>query len=168
MFPIRRLAAVPAALMCALILAGSAVAVPPERNVIDVDETFPLPEFLCGFPITQHLEGTFRQTTFFNQDGEPVRILETVSRWRITLANPATGASVTTVGSASNHVTLHADGSATVMVTGLQGRVMTPDGLVADVGRLVISFPADGPPTLISVSGLFSDGPFPEVCALLA
>lgn len=172
MSPIRHLIAVPLALAALLVTAGSTLAVPPERFVEAVDVTFPLGTELCGFPVSQHLEGTFRQTTFVDRNGEPVRILETSSRWRITLTNEENGASISTVGSASAHVTLHDDGSATVAVTGLQGHLKSPDGghVRADVGRLVLAIPADPsqPVELLQASGQFSGGPFPDACDLLS
>ncbi|MGH2446435.1 MAG: hypothetical protein ACRDGD_10435 [Candidatus Limnocylindria bacterium] len=169
MSPNRRLAALPLAMVASLMLVGSALAVPPIRNVEEVDVTFPLPEFVCGVPLLQNLEGTIRDTTFLNRDGDPVRLFLTQSSWRITLINPANGASVTTVGSASSHVTFHEDGSVTEMITGLFGHFKSADGdMLGGGAHIVLEYPADGgPPTVVAENGRIADGPFPDVCALL-
>jgi hypothetical protein len=150
-------------------LAGSVLAVPPIRNIGHVDVVFPLPEFLCGVPLLQHLEGTHRDITFLNAEGGVARILNTQSNWTITITNPANGASVTTVGSASSHVTLHDDGSATETITGLMGHFKAADGGMLGGGvRIVLEYPAGGgPPTVVAENGRISDGPFPDVCAFL-
>lgn len=169
MSPIRRLAALPLAVAASLIVAGSALAAPPIRNVEEVDVTFALPDFLCGVPLLQNLQGTLRDTTFLNSDGDPVRLFLTQSNWRITLINPANGASITTVGSASSHLTFHEDGSATETITGLFGHFKGADGGMLDGGvHIVLEYPADGgPPTVVAENGRISNGPFPDVCAQL-
>lgn len=166
----RRLVAVPLAAATTLILAGSVLAVPPVRTVEAVDVTFQLPESLCGFPMVQHVTGTFRRTEFLNAEGQPVRILESGSNFRITVTNPANGLQVTTVQAVVGHVTLNEDGSGTLALTGLQGHLKDPDGgfIREDIGRLVLFFPVDGPPTVLSEAGQHAGGPYPDVCALLS
>lgn len=170
MSQLRRLVALPLAAATTLILAGSVLAAPPVRTVDQVDVTFPLPEFLCGFPLVQHVTGTFRQTVFFDADGQPVRILETSTNFRITITNPATGVSIISVQAVTGHVTLNEDGSETLAITGLQGHLRDPDGgfIREDIGRLVIFFPVDGPTTVLSEAGQHAGGPFPDLCDLLS
>ena len=128
MSQLRRLVALPIAAAATLLLVGSVLAMPPARTVDQVDITFPLPEFLCGFPLVQHVSGTFRQTVFFDADGQPVRILDSASNHRITITNPATGVSMSGISAVTVHVTLHEDGSETVALTGLLGHLKDPDG----------------------------------------
>jgi hypothetical protein len=170
MFRNRSVIAATLALAALLAFATATLAAPPIRTTQHVDVTFPLPTELCGVPVDQHLQGTVRQTIFVDQNGEPVRILDSVASLTITLINPSNGASVTTVGSASGHVTLHSDGSATLAITGLQGHLKSPDGgfVGTDVGRLVLHFPVEGAPEILQQAGQFAGGPFPTVCDLLA
>ena len=170
MSPLGRLVAVPIAAAAALVLAGSVLAVPPARTVVDVDVTFSLPDSACGFPLVQHVTGTFRRTEFLDRDGQPVRILESGSNFRITITNPANGVSITTVQAVVGHVTLNEDGSGTLALTGLQGHLKDADGgfIREDIGRMVLFLPVEGPPTLVSQAGQFAGGPFPDVCDLLS
>jgi hypothetical protein len=167
---LRRLLALPIAAAATLVLAGSVLAVPPVRTVDQVDVTFMLPEPVCGFPLVQHVTGTFRRTEFLDRDGQPVRILESGSNFRITITNPANGVSITTVQAVVGHVTLNEDGSGTLALTGLQGHLKDPDGgfIREDIGRMVLYFPIEGPPTLVSEAGQFAGGPFPDLCDLLS
>ena len=167
---IRHLLALPIAAAAALVLAGSVLAVPPVRTVEDVDVMFSLPDGACGFPLVQHVTGTFRRTEFLDGDGRLVRILESGSNFRITITNPANGVSITTVQAVVGHVTLNEDGSGTLALTGLQGHLKNPDGgfIREDIGRMVLFFPVEGPPTLVSEAGQFAGGPFPDLCDLLS
>lgn len=166
----RSLVAAPLALAALLVFASSTLAAPPIRATEQVDVTFPVPAELCGFPLVQHIEGTVRQTIFVDRNGDPVRRLDSQAAVRITFSNPASGASLTTVSSASGHITLNPDGSETVAITGLQGHAKSPDGgfVATDVGLLVIHFPVGAPPVILHQAGQFSGGPFPTVCDLLA
>lgn len=170
MSQLRRLVALPLAAATTLILAGSVLATPPVRIVEDVDITRSLPDFLCGFPLIRHITGTFRLTEFVDGEGQPLRRLENTSNFRITFTNPANGASTTTVQTAVGHVTLNEDGSETLALTGLQGHFRDPDGgfIHTDIGRLIVFFPVEGPPTVLSEAGQFDGDPFPAVCSLLS
>lgn len=170
MSQLHRLQALPLAAATTLILAGSVLAAPPVRIVEDVDITRSLPDFLCGFPLIQHLTGTFRLTEFVDGDGQPVRRLENTSNFRVTFINPVNGVSTTTVQTAVGHVTLNEDGSETLALTGLQGHFRDPAGgfVHTDIGRLIVFFPVDGPPTVLSEVGQFDGVPFPAVCNLLS
>lgn len=164
-----RLLALPLATCSTLLLAGAVLAVPPTRSVDKVDVTFDVPEFLCGFPLVQQVSGTFRLTEFRDAEGQPVRILDTGANVRITITNPATTLSVTTVQASTVHVTLHDDGSQTIVLTGLQGHLKDPDGgfIREDVGRLVIFVPNGGPEMILSQTGQWAGGPWPDLCDLL-
>jgi len=170
MFRNRSLVAAPLALAALLTFATSTFAATPIRTTEHVNLIVPAPTEFCGFALVSHIEGTVRQTIFVDRNGDPERILETRASFRITLINPASGASLTSVSSASGHVTLNPDGSETVAITGLQGHVKSPDGgfVAVDVGLLVVHFPIGAPPVILRQAGQFAGGPFPTVCDLLA
>jgi hypothetical protein len=69
MSPLRRLAAVPAAVVASVLLAGSALAAQPIHNVFDVDDTIMFTETSCGFPISRTVQGTVRETIMTDADG---------------------------------------------------------------------------------------------------
>jgi hypothetical protein len=167
----RRLLALPAAALATAALATSALAVPPERFIHEIYADDVIPSTECGFPIAVHAEGTVRETMFFNADGEWVRAMDSAIDFKESWTNMLTGASAWTVHTGAQHLTLNDDGSAQLVVTGVQGRVRSPGGgFVADIGRLVLYIPAAGPAEIVEFDGR-SDGqggPFPELCDALA
>src|SRR5687768_9873411 len=79
--------------MSALMLLGlgpisPALASPPETQIIQIDETEL--DMSCGFPIEDHLQGTVRVMTHYDQEGNPTRELAIVNL-HDTLTNPETG-----------------------------------------------------------------------------
>lgn len=170
----RRLLAIPAAALATAALATATLAVQPVRIVHEVYVDDVIPSEACGFPIAVHVEGTVIQTMFFDGDGNWVRAMDTPINLKETWTNTATGASAWILHSASAHLTLNDDGSATVAVTGVQGRVKSAEGgIVADIGRMVLFIPdfwGGSPDTLVSFVGRTDGegGPFPEICDLLA
>jgi hypothetical protein len=72
----------------------------------------------------------------------------------------------------AERLTRQPDGSAFIAITGLQGHLIVGGGppLAADVGRIVlfVSSPTDMDPDLIFQAGQFNDGPFPQLCDVLA
>jgi hypothetical protein len=158
----------------ALSLAAAASAIPPEHFPVEhVDETFTIPaapEGPCAFPIDVHVVGDMRHTHFFDQEGNEIRDLTVFPGWSVTFS--ANGKSITTVSPAVEHITINADGSATIAITGLQGHLIVGGGppLAADVGRIVFFFsgPDDEEPDIVFQAGQFSNGPFPQLCDVLA
>jgi hypothetical protein len=75
------------------------------------------------------------------------------------------------VSSATEHSTVEADGSMTVMLSGVLGHIIEPGkGLVsADIGRAVLVFGPDPgtPPTTLSRSGIWSGGDIGPLCEAL-
>ena len=69
-------------------------------------------------------------------------------------------------------MTINPDGSAIVTVAGLSGHLIVGGGppQAADVGRIVFFFsgPEDEEPDLVFQAGKFNDGPFPQLCDVLA
>jgi hypothetical protein len=167
----RRLMALPAAFVATAALATSALAAPPVHIIHEVDDGRDIPPSECGFPIAEHVEGTVRETIFFNTDGEPERAMNSFVNFKVTWTNTLSGATAWTVQSATQHVTWHDDGSTTLIITGLHGRVRSPaGGFVADIGRVVLHLPAEGPVEVVEFDGR-SDGqggPLPELCDALA
>ena len=84
----------------------------------------------------------------------------------------ANGKSISTGTPSVEHLTVNPDGSATMTITGLSGHLITGGGppQAVDVGRIVFFFssPTDMDPDLIFQAGQFNDGPFPQLCDVLA
>jgi hypothetical protein len=156
----------------ALALAAGARAVPPEHfPVVHVDDTFTV-EDECDFPVVFHVEGDLRETLFFDRQGREIRVLTVFPNFRVTLTNAETGESITTPSPSVEHVTINPDGSAVLTVTGLSGHLIVrgEGALAADVGRIVLFFsgPEDEEPDVLFEAGHFNDGPFPQLCDVLA
>lgn len=162
----------PAAVLTAgLATAPMVAAASPVRLTISVDDRTDLPTFLCGFPLERHVSGTLRIMEFVDADGTIRRTLSTSANFRVTFTNLSTGATYSHVTSVSEHATFHADGSTTVVLTGLLGRVSIPGAPPAsDVGRLVLFFDASDPEAdpLVSQAGRWTGGPFPALCDVLS
>lgn len=151
---------------------GVATAVPPEHFPVEhVDDEFVI-EDECSFPVIVNVEGDVRHTHFFDQAGNEIRNLTVFPRFRVTFTNAETGESISTVSPGVEHVTFNPDGSAVVAVTGLLGHLIVGGGppKAADVGRVVFFFsgPDDEEPDLVFQAGQFNDGPFPQLCDVLA
>ncbi len=90
-------------------------------------------------------------------------------RLKRTFTNTVTGTSITTPDVGIDKITMHKDGSSTVMTIGLLGHFPVPgEGLVAvNVGVIRLTFDADG--NLVSaVEHGQHDGPFfPQFCSAL-
>ena len=167
----QRLLALPASVLASAAMATSALAMAPEQILQEVHDDGLIPSDVCGFPIAVHAEGTIRETRFFNADGELVRATISLAGLKESWTNTLTGASAWTVHSATQHLTLNDDGSASLAVTGVQGRVRSPQGgFTADIGRMAIYFPAYGSDEVITFAGRDDGqgGPFPELCDALA
>jgi hypothetical protein len=91
----RAMRAVLKVLVCLLVLAlgpDPALAVAPERHVLQFDEAFISVDF-CGFPTRFEWVGVGYGTVFFNHDGDPIRQIDRI-RETLTVTNTTTGASV--------------------------------------------------------------------------
>jgi hypothetical protein len=148
----------------ALASAAAALAAPPLRDTIIVDETFVHPvgsaDNPCPFELTYHNRGTFIVTTHVDADGTPVRqfargtdFLETYS---------ANGKEI----SSRTPATIHFDPATNILIgTGNQRHFIVPGaGVVyAQAGRFVIDAETGN---LLSFSGL--DIPISaEICGAL-
>jgi hypothetical protein len=170
----RKLAALAAVTAVAVLaVAAAATAGGPVHSVENFDEMFTIPaapEGPCAFAIQVHARGTIKTKEFFDSAGNLTRVISAFPRARVTFS--ANGKSISTVTPSVEHITFNPDGSATLTVTGLSGHLITGGGPphAADVGRVVLFFssPTDMEPDLIFQAGQFNDGPFPQLCAVLA
>jgi hypothetical protein len=154
-------------------LGGVATAGRPSHSVASLDEAFTIPAAPagpCAFAIQGRATGTIKTTEFFDRAGNLTRAISVFPRARVTFS--ANGKSISTVTPSVEHLTVHPDGSATLTITGLSGHLIVGGGppLAADVGRIVFFFssPTDMDPDLIFQAGQFNDGPFPQLCGVLA
>jgi hypothetical protein len=159
--------------LAASALGGVATAGRPSHSVANLDEVFTIPAAPagpCAFAIQGHATGTMKTTEFVDGAGNLTRAISVFPRARVTFS--ANGKSISTVTPSVEHLTINPDGSATLTITGLSGHLITGGGppLAADVGRIVFFFsgPTDMDPDLIFQAGQFNDGPFPQLCSVLA
>lgn len=142
---------------CVLALAASAVAAKPDVTKIPIDETNIIN---CGgYQLEESVQGTITIRSF-SQDGELVREITAYSLVH-TFTNPDTGESVRTPDVGIDFVRLEEDGSFTVAIIGIVGRITIPgEGLVvADLGRIVLFFesPDDEEPDVVFDAGKHVD-----------
>lgn len=133
----RRLLLVVLTILLTLTLFTSAFAAKPDFITIQVDDTAPIGE--CdGFTVIEHVEGTIKISTHFDQAGN---LAMEISRYslRHTLSNSVTGASLSSPDVGIDKATLNPDGSGTVAVIGIVTRIVVPgQGRVfAHLGRIV-------------------------------
>lgn len=151
-----------------------ALAAAPEQIRIplvnDVD-VFTPDETGCSFNIIRTVEGEIRIAIHRDNDGNFVFQTEQ-THLQGTFTNADTGKTIPTKIATNVKATLNPDGSINVAYLGLIGRVNVPGvgPITADVGRLVLNFPADGgPPTLVSEHGQHDTGiGFPNLCDILS
>lgn len=170
----RKLVALVAAMAVGALAAGAvATAGPPTHSTESFDNVFTIPAAPagpCAYAIQGHATGTVKTTEFVDSAGNLTRAIDVFPRARVTFS--ANGKSISTVTPSVGHTTFNADGSATVAITGLSGHLVTGGGppLAVDVGRIVFFFssPDDLDPDVIFQAGKFNDGPFPQLCDVLA
>jgi hypothetical protein len=157
----------------AVAVSAVATAGRPTHSTESFDNVFTIPAAPagpCAYAIQGHATGTVKTTEFFDSSGNLVREISAFPRARVTFS--ANGKSISTVTPSVEHITFNTDGSATVTITGLSGHLVTGGGppVAADVGRIVFFFssPTDTEPDLIFQAGQFNDGPFPQLCDVLA
>lgn len=169
----RRLVALAVVALGALVVVAIAAAGKPSHAVIVIDDVFTIPAAPagpCAFAIDGHATGLIKTTEFTDAAGNLTRVISAFPMARVTFS--ANGKSVSTPTPSVEHITFNPDGSATVTITGLSGHLITGGGppLAADVGRVVFFFtdPDDEEPDLVFQAGQFNDGPFPQLCDVLA
>ena len=107
------------AVAATLTVPGVASADRPVREMIDLapDDVTEA----CGFPVLVHSEGTIVRTTWLDEDGDPVRAVETYRDFRYVLTNQETQETVSVAIPGPAFYTFNADGSTTVIGTGPWG-----------------------------------------------
>jgi len=125
----------------------------------------------CGFPVLVHTDGTTIRNTWFDEQGNPVRAVETYPGSKYVLTNLDTGKQIqfTIVGPAFYE--FHADGSFTVTGTGPWSWWPTnPEtgepGIFLIRGRLTFTIDAEG--NLVPGSFDVINGHVVNVCSRLA
>ena len=127
----------PALLAVALAFAAPAVAVPPTTEVVTIENFTFVDTALCGFPVAFTENGTFKVTTFYDNEGNPVRSILTNFNERYTSSATANEKTLVT-----NYplviVTSFVDG--TRLELGLRNAYTVPGGgvVLLDAGRVVI------------------------------
>lgn len=79
-----------------LAFAAPALAVPPTTEVVTIENFTFVDTELCGFPVTFTENGTFKITTFYDGEGNPVKSVLTNSNERYTSSATANGKTLLT------------------------------------------------------------------------
>jgi hypothetical protein len=144
------------AVLIALVAVPAATAVKPDRDPFSVSEDISLPNE-CAFPALLHVEGREIDTTFFDKDGNVVKLLGVFPGQRSTWTNLDTGKSITLVDSGSFHAQARHDGSVTIAITGhgpINSEIIGEPGLwYLAGGRVLLSIDAQGNLTSVEVTG---------------
>ena len=165
----RRLLTVLAA-VGALAAPASAAAAPPSPGPV-IDDVYPAGVACVGFDLRVTGDGGKRQAhLFLDEDGNPVRFLETGTGSALTFTNETTGESVSFKSNGSvASITFNADGTLTFEVTGHSVTILFPTDIPAGpsttllAGRVVFTVDQAGVFTVRQMSGQQTD-----ICALLS
>jgi hypothetical protein len=127
----------------ALLLASAASASEPTSTVVGVDATF-TNTFDCPFPLLETVEGSYKDTLYYDAVGNPVKEILTAQYGgplTVTWTNPLTGATLSSYEAAPLIVYYNPDGSfRSLQNVGLIFNVTIPGqgSVLLDVGRIVI------------------------------
>lgn len=158
------------AVVGALTVPASAAAAPPSPGP-DIDDVFPAGIACADFDLRVTGGGGKRQLhTFVDKNGNVVRLLETGTGSALTFTNEETGESVSFRSNGSvARITLNADGTSTVAVTGPSVTILFPTDVPAGpsttlvAGRIVFTVDQAGVFAVQQISGRQTD-----ICALLS
>ena len=133
--------------MLGVILVGFAVATPANAEPLlvrkFVDLTLPQPQLsaFCGFTVYRRIDGFVDAALFFDEQGNPLREIDTSPRLRNTFFSPDTGNSVSYPGTGTAITDYYPDYSAVVTLDGFLTLVQVPGSgpLLLTVGRLVFT-----------------------------
>ena len=163
-----------ASLLAMVVFASAAAANAPIRQSFTFEDFTFTDSYLsdaCGTEIQNTASGTFDIKLFVDTSDTPVAEVDTVTRGSITYANPATGASVTSVMTAMSHA-VYPDGifvgaRAPTTITGTNaasftgvappgsGRIVV-DAEIVFVDPSGVPFTAFGTDDIVSASGNFA------------
>jgi hypothetical protein len=147
-----------------------------------VDLTLPQPGLsaLCGFTVYRRIEGFVDAALFFDDQGNPVREIDTSPSLRYTYFAPEIGKSVSFPGTGAAITEYYPDRSAVVTLDGFLTLVHVPGGepLLISVGRIVFTadavgtnadgLPVTGPPTAFLFERGIDDGSILGACRALS
>ena len=154
------------ALVVALAVVPVATANTPIREVNQSQQDM-LITGQCAFPVLTHIQGREILTTFTNRAGDEVRQLGVFPGNTLTLTNGNGGESLTLPATGSFQLRFHADGSATMMLTGhgpfFPNPITGQPGIWYLSGQIVATF--DAPENMTSI-GLV--GNLENLCPRLA
>lgn len=158
----RVIAAVSAALLLMVSVAGPAMAAKPEIDVFEFHQSFDIP---CDtFLLHEEVDVTVRTTVWFDGDGNPVRAVEHIT-YQGVITGPGGIGTLDDDGFLTNLVTIDGE-DVTLRQVGLIFRFTVPGiGLVAhDVGT--ITFFPDGSAEYSGPHDVFEEGLEPFLCGL--
>lgn len=147
-----------------------------------VDLTIPQPGLsaVCGFTVYRRIEGLVDAALFFDDQGNPLREVDTSPSLRITFLAPETGRSVSYPGTGTAITNYGLDRTAVVTLDGSLTFVQAPGTgpLLISVGRIVFTadvlgtnedgLPVTGPPTGILFESGINYGSILGACQALA
>jgi hypothetical protein len=147
-------------ILVVLAVVPTASAIRPRRDIRPAQEDVLITD-QCAFPVLAHFDGPEIETTFFDRERNPVRLLGVFPGLTLTLVNPATGTSITLGATGSFQLRVEADGSGSAMVTGQgawPGNPITGEpGIWYQSGRVSTSWDADENTTSLESSGTLVD-----------
>jgi hypothetical protein len=115
----------------------------------------------CAFAVLAHFEGPEINTTFFDKERDPVRLLGVFPGNMLTLTNQETGTSITLGATGSFQLRVELDGSGSAMVTGQgvwPGNPITGEpGIWYQSGRVSTSWDTGGNTTSLTSTGTLVD-----------
>ena len=123
----------------------------------------------CGFTIVHHVEGSITIHVFFDKNGDPAFEIDNFAL-KESFTNPANGMSISTPNVGAGIITFHKDGSFTLADIGLLSHIVLKGQgeIAAKVGRIVVTFDADGNVTGIAFEAGKHDALLPAICTVLA
>jgi hypothetical protein len=147
-------------LVLALAVAPGATANKPIREVLPAPADRLIAD-QCAFPVLGHIEGKEIDTTFTDQDGNPVKLIGVFPGNTLTLTNLVTRKSITVGATGSFQLRLNPDGSSTGKVTGhgvwLSNPVTGEPGLWYQSGQVTAAIDEEGNTTSVSNTGKLVD-----------
>jgi hypothetical protein len=174
----------PATLAVILLALGGSTAANAQPLLVRkfVDLTLPQPGLsaLCGFTVYRRIEGFVDAALFFDDEGNPVREIDTSPSLRNTFFAPETNKSVSYPGTGTAVTEYYPDLSAVVTLDGFLTFVHVPGSgpLLISVGRIVFTadvvgtnadgLPVTGSPTAILFESGIDDGSALGACQALA
>lgn len=143
-----------------------ATASPPDRYPVLPPEDKTITD-QCAFPVLAHIEGGEFDTTFFDKDGDVVKIHGVFPGQTSTWTNLETGKSITLTDAGAFHAQAERDGSARFSITGhgpIDNSLIDEPGIwYLDGGQVSGTADAHGNLTSVAVKGNLVN-----LCTLLA